>query len=567
LERAKYAFSPYFVGADMNKGPFALTLILALLLFVASGTQFVDLTAAQNYVTITIKADGSIEGTDRIQRDGDTYLFNGSIIGSIIVERDNIIVDGAGNILLAESDSGVGVDIRNRKNVTIVNLVVTGFLGRCGILIVSSTDCNIIRNKFNDNFIGIEMTGNSSRNKIAENFIQNCGVGMEIYSVRPGSDNAILENEVVKSSVGMQIKNFVNTSIVGNKIISNTFGLGLGLGSNSIAKNNIMINNTYGFRTFNVAAVNVEVDTSNTVNEKPIVYWVNERDKTVPAGVCYVALIGCTGITVNDLDLGGNLEGVFLGSSTNSTITNNRLSECLFGINLDASSNNTIRGNTITRNENGIQLRSSLNNIIWGNDIAANAVTGVYLADSAENKILENNIANSERGVYTEYCGTNIIYHNNFVNNTKQWSDVGFTWPIPLTISTSVWDDGKEGNYWNDYNGTDSNGDEIGDSPYIVGTNNTDRYPLLKSVAIPRVPGGEETAKQPFPGTYFIASVVAAISVGLGLFVLFMKRNRLKGNLASLRFWFCLNSKKVQFELVFNSTFQGIPFPLLQLLC
>ncbi len=548
MERAKYTSNPYIVGPDMNKVAFALIIILAFLPLAAAGPQFIESTAApQNHVTITIKTDGSIEGTDKIQRDIDTYLFNGSITGSIIVERDNIIIDGAGNILLAESDNGVGVDIRNRKNVTIVNLVITGFLGRCGILLVSSADCNIIRNKFNDNFISIEMTGNSSRNKIAENLIQNCGVGMEIYSVRPGSDNAILENEVVNSSVGMQIKNFVNTSIVGNRIISNTFGLGLGVGSDSIAKNNMMINNTYGFRAFNVEAVNVDVDTSNTVNEKPIIYWVNEHDKTVPDGVCYVAIIRCTGITVNNLDLGGNLEGVFLGSSTNSTITNNKLSECLFGINLDASSNNTISGNTITRNENGIQLRwSSLNNNIWGNDITANTVTGVYLADSAENKILENNIANSERGVYTEYCGTNIIHHNNFVNNTKQWSDVGFApWSIPLTISISVWDDGKQGNYWNDYTGTDSNGDGIGDTPYIVGTNNTDRYPLLKSVAIPRVPGDEETTKQPFPTTYFFASLVAATSVGLGLFVLFRKRNRLKATLTSLRFWFWLNSNKV----------------------
>jgi len=546
LERAKYRFKPYIVGPDMNKAAFALIIILAFLPLVVAGPPFIESTAAQNYITITIKTDGSIEGTDKIQRDRDTYLFNGSITGSIIVERDNIIVDGAGNILLAESDNVVGVDIRNRKNVTIVNLVITGFLGRCGILLVSSTDCNITRNKFNDNFIGIEMTGNSSRNKITENLIQNCGVGMEIYSVRPGSDNAILENEVANSSVGMQIKNFVNTCIVGNKIISNTFGLGLGVGSDSIAKNNMMINNTYGFRTFNVAAVNVDVDTSNTVNEKPIIYWVNEHDKTVPAGVCYVALIGCTGITVNSLDLGGNLEGVFLGSSTNSTITNNKLSECLFGINLDASSNNTISGNTITRNENGIQLRwSSLNNIIWGNDIAANTVTGVYLADSAENKILENNIANSERGVYTEYCGTNIIHHNNFVNNTKQWWDAGFTpWPIPLPISISVWDDGKEGNYWNDYNGTDANGDGIGDEPNILGTNNTDRYPLLKPAAIPEGPGDGETTKQPFPATYFFASVVAATSVGMGLFVLFRKRNRLKATLTRLRFWFCLSSNK-----------------------
>ena len=55
--------------------------------------------------TIYIRADGSVEGTDKIQRDGDGYTFLGDIsidgsgIDCIVVERDNIIVDGAGYTL------------------------------------------------------------------------------------------------------------------------------------------------------------------------------------------------------------------------------------------------------------------------------------------------------------------------------------------------------------------------------------------------------------------------------------------------------------------------------------
>ena len=43
------------------------------------------------------------------------------------------------------------------------------------------------------------------------------------------------------------------------------------------------------------------------------------------------------------------------------------------------------------------------------------------------------------------------------------------------------WDDGKEGNFWSDYNGTDSNNDGVGDTPYMIDTLNQDRYPLLQS--------------------------------------------------------------------------------------
>lgn len=47
--------------------------------------------------TIYIKSDGSVEGTDKIQRDGNIYTSTDNIVNqSIIVERDNIVVDGAG---------------------------------------------------------------------------------------------------------------------------------------------------------------------------------------------------------------------------------------------------------------------------------------------------------------------------------------------------------------------------------------------------------------------------------------------------------------------------------------
>jgi len=44
------------------------------------------------------------------------------------------------------------------------------------------------------------------------------------------------------------------------------------------------------------------------------------------------------------------------------------------------------------------------------------------------------------------------------------------------------WDDGyaSGGNYWSDYNGTDTNYDGIGETPYEVDANNTDRYPLVR---------------------------------------------------------------------------------------
>ena len=46
----------------------------------------------------------------------------------------------------------------------------------------------------------------------------------------------------------------------------------------------------------------------------------------------------------------------------------------------------------------------------------------------------------------------------------------------------NFWDNGCEGNFWSNYNGTDLNRDGIGDTPYIIEANNTDRYPLMSII-------------------------------------------------------------------------------------
>jgi hypothetical protein len=69
-----------------------------------------------------------------------------------------------------------------------------------------------------------------------------------------------------------------------------------------------------------------------------------------------------------------------------------------------------------------------------------------------------------------------MIYYNNFMNNYTQ---------VDVSGATAFWDNGSEGNYWSDYNGTDNNQDEIGDTPYIIDENNTDHYPLMAQYVIP----------------------------------------------------------------------------------
>jgi hypothetical protein len=72
----------------------------------------------------------------------------------------------------------------------------------------------------------------------------------------------------------------------------------------------------------------------------------------------------------------------------------------------------------------------------------------------------------------------NKILHNSFIDNVHQAVD---------NATGNFWDDGypSGGNYWSDYNGTDSNHDGIGDTPYVIDANNTDNYPLMVQYVIP----------------------------------------------------------------------------------
>lgn len=47
------------------------------------------------------------------------------------------------------------------------------------------------------------------------------------------------------------------------------------------------------------------------------------------------------------------------------------------------------------------------------------------------------------------------------------------------TTLTNIWDDGVEGNYRDDYGELGTDCDGIGDMPYVIDANNTDRYPLV----------------------------------------------------------------------------------------
>jgi parallel beta-helix repeat protein len=129
----------------------------------------------------------------------------------------------------------------------------------------------------------------------------------------------------------------------------------------------------------------------------------------------------------------------------------------------------------MVNNYAGVLLTWSNNTIIASNSLRSNQA-GIWLVVSSGNTLRDNTIGNSNMfGIYLDRSNNSLIFHNNLLGNTPPSIN-------PWTSnSTSTWDNGypSGGNYWSDYKGTDSNGDGIGDTPYVIDENNTDRYPLM----------------------------------------------------------------------------------------
>jgi nitrous oxidase accessory protein len=211
-----------------------------------------------------------------------------------------------------------------------------------------------------------------------------------------------------------------------------------------------------------------------------------------------------------------NHQGIWLYDSSQNIIAENRVQGGGSGIELELSSNNTIVDNTVMENERGIVLLNSPNNLICAN-IMENSTCGILLRkDCMDDIFYANSVSGCSRGVLIGGVGgmmdiyvTNVtdtsFHHNNFVNNAVSVEDQG------CVCGIDYWDVGKEGNYWSDYNGTDSDGDGIGDTSYLVYENYckdgnvTDNYPLMTQVNIFVIPE--------FPSWIILPLVLTATTV------------------------------------------------------
>ncbi len=235
-----------------------------------------------------------------------------------------------------------------------------------------------------------------------------------------------------------------------------------------------------------------------------------------------VYLSGRSGVTVENITVGGFNSGISLDASHNNVISQNHTTNNVVGVNLNASDSNELAGNdssgdavginlnnsgynTLSANAvqnatagDGVSLEGSSNNTLTGNSSDMNAGNGFcidpgnnnnqFIDNSASNNAgngfwLNQSDGNTIRGNTTvdnnaamngsmnmvglgeisiNDSNNNVVYQNSFVSSSQPQASVtggaGNIFNLPAPAG---------GNYWSSWTTPDANGDGFVDSPYV----------------------------------------------------------------------------------------------------
>jgi len=289
------------------------------------------------------------------------------------------------------------------------------------------------------------------------------------------------------------------------KIINNTIQIQNNWGGNSIGavsldisryivmRNNVMTggvtlshwnHDIEGWTTF-------DIDTSNKIGNKSILYVANRPSITIDRGdYAQIIVANVSKVTIRNFKVGNdglnhNLP-IQIGFANDVTLDSIDIDNWWGLWDIGESIGKLVIENS--RLQGDLYLRNNINSSVimgnhfknaWVSIFSSNCtVTNNTFEDSwraldiggSGNRIYKNRIQHNKIGIYLEsWSRGNFIYDNFFNNTINAYIEPG---------SVNFWNT-TVGNYWSDYNGTDSNGDGIGDTPYIIDENNIDYLPLM----------------------------------------------------------------------------------------
>jgi parallel beta-helix repeat protein len=446
-----------------------------------NGKPIVD--ANGMYSAIKINADGVLLEGFTTMNAANYFDYSG-----IYVESNNNIIRNN-----TASDNRIGINVYNRNNNTLIFNNVTNntdygiFIGLSNAAWSDNNYNTINFNNASKNRVGIYIKS-SNNNSLSYNNASNniFGIWLEQSSNNTLSGNIVTNNSVkgIYLDGGSDYSRIYNTNLDSNIISNNSEGIYIYFSTNSKLTNNIMSNNKYNFYlTGDKLSYDNQIEKSNLIDGKQIYYLNGAADIAYnsPSNLGTFYCINCINITLENLKLSVNGSIILFYNTTQSQIISTNASNNTHGIKLQSSSNTIIEDNNVPN----IDLYYSFNNTLIKNNITFNGLknnyggltTGIYLFDSSNNKLIENNAFNNNYGIDLSGGNNNSLIQNKFSNNSigvllRSWNENN-----NITLNEIINNsNGIYLNYQNHYNNFISNNISNNIEGIHIGTVGTNYY-------------------------------------------------------------------------------------------
>ena len=343
----------------------------------------------------------------------------------------------------------------------------------------------IYNNTCENNQEGIRLSSNSNNNTVVNNICNNNSQGIELSS---SPHNTVVNNICNNNSQGIELSSGSDNNTLSNNTCSdNGYGIRVSSSSNTMITGNLMIKNGISI-SGNLEHWNTHtIDTTNTVNGKPVRYYKNLSDMIIPTGAGQVILANCTNIMIEDQNLSNGTIGICIGYSSHVTISNNTCSNNKWkGISLSRSDNNTLLSNTCFNNSEGITIFESNDNVLSNNTCSNNTSYGirVYISNrntlanntcsgnnnygvtlnrySNNNTITNNTISDNNIGIRVGlYSRENVVHYNHIYNNIEEGIDASNNKGYMVNATKNWW--GRSSGPYHAMNNTEGQGDNVTD--------------------------------------------------------------------------------------------------------
>jgi len=259
-----------------------------------------------------------------------------------------------------------------------------------------------------DNEYGVYLTPSSTLQNVT---VKNLTVNGWDYGIYLGnSQNATIENNtVINNEYGIYLDSpSSNNTITDNNASSNDYGIYLDYSGGNTLRNNSMSGNRYNFGIDGGSYLDFDNDIdTSNLVDGKPIYYLVGDSDTVINASSNAGLVYCI-----------NCDNITVKDATLANSTN--------GIFLFNTSNSEIQNNQIMNASIGISLVSSNNNTITDNNASTNDWYGIYLQSSNNNTLNNNSAVNNYYGIsLRQSSNSNTITNNTCSDNSYRGISIG----------------------------------------------------------------------------------------------------------------------------------------------